>query len=147
MHGWMDGKMDGRRETAYPPPQTWGGGGGAGGIKCLSACHLMNHWLKCYHRRRFTNHPNRPCNSGKIKGNEQKLHSTFLCAEHFYFLDLHLLFRVDPFILCYKVLNMGRVALFWCILVIFKSLIANLTRGTATLQNKILTVLRFGHSL
>ena len=42
---------------------------------------------------------------------------------------------------------MGRVALFLRFSVVFKSLIANLTRGTATLQNVILTVLRFGHSL
>ena len=33
------------------------------------------------------------------------------------------------------------------VVVIFTSLIENLTRGTATLQNEILTVLRFHHSL
>ena len=42
---------------------------------------------------------------------------------------------------------MGSVVLFLMFFGHFKSLIANLTRGTATLQNKILTVMRFGHSL
>ena len=42
---------------------------------------------------------------------------------------------------------MGRVAIFFTFLVIFSSLIANLIRGTATLQNDSLTVLRFNHSL
>ena len=43
---------------------------------------------------------------------------------------------------------MDKVA-FLCVpfLVVFMSLIENLTRGTATLQNEILTVLRFQHSL
>ena len=41
---------------------------------------------------------------------------------------------------------MGRVAIFFTFFVaIFTSLIENLTRGTATLQNEILTVLRFHH--
>ena len=39
---------------------------------------------------------------------------------------------------------MGRVALFRRFSVLFKSLFA---RGPATLQNEILTVMRFGHSL
>ena len=51
-------------------------------------------------------------NRGKIKVNEQKHHSTFLCMEHFYFQDRRLFFCVDPLLLCYRVLNMGRVALF-----------------------------------
>ena len=38
---------------------------------------------------------------------------------------------------------MGRVVIFD----IFTSLIANLIRGTATLQNENLTVLRFDHSI
>ena len=42
---------------------------------------------------------------------------------------------------------MGMVAMFLRFVVVFKSLIANVTRGPATLQNEILTVLRFGHSL
>ena len=42
---------------------------------------------------------------------------------------------------------MGRVAIFDIFLVVITSLIANLIRGTATLQNEILTVLRFDHSL
>ena len=42
---------------------------------------------------------------------------------------------------------MGRVAIFLRFLVIFMSLIANLIMGTATLQNEILTVLRFDHSI
>ena len=80
-------------------------------------------------------------NRGKLEVNEQKCHSAFLCAEHFYFQDQHLFFCVDPLLLCYRVLNMGRVALFLCFSVIFKSLIANLTWGTATLQNECLVVL------
>ena len=51
-------------------------------------------------------------NRGKIKVNEQKRHSAFLSAENFYFQDRHLFFCVDPLLLCYRVLNMGRVALF-----------------------------------
>ena len=47
----------------------------------------------------------------------------FLCAEHFYFQDQHLFSCVDPLLLCYRVLNMGRVVLFLCFSVIFKSLI------------------------
>ena len=86
-------------------------------------------------------------NHGKIKINEQKCLSTFLCAEHFYFQEWHWFSCVDPLLLCYKVLNMGRIALFLCFSVNFKSLIANLTRGTANLQKEILTVLRFGQSL
>ena len=86
-------------------------------------------------------------NRGKIRVNEQKRHSAFLCAEHLYFQDRHLFSSVDPLLLCYRELNMGRVALIWCFSDIFKPLIANLTRGTATLQNEILTVLRFCHSL
>ena len=35
-------------------------------------------------------------NRGKIKVNEQKRHSAFLCAEHFYFQDRHLFSCVDP---------------------------------------------------
>ena len=42
---------------------------------------------------------------------------------------------------------MARVAIFYVFLVIFSSLIANLIRGKATLQNEILTVLRFDHPL
>ena len=44
---------------------------------------------------------------------------------------------------------MARVAMFLTVyfLVIFTSLIENLTRATASLQNEILTVLRFHHSL
>ena len=43
---------------------------------------------------------------------------------------------------------MSKVAIFFLrCLVIFTSLIANLTKDTATLQNEILTVLRFHHSL
>ena len=51
-------------------------------------------------------------NRGKIKGNKQKCLIAFLCAEHFYFQDRHLFSCVDPLLLCYKVLNLGRVALF-----------------------------------
>ena len=41
---------------------------------------------------------------------------------------------------------MGRVGSFWRVVIIFYVLIANLIRGTATLHNEILTVLRFDHS-
>ena len=65
-------------------------------------------------RRRFTNHLNRPCKSwgGGLKDYEQKHRSAFLCAEHFYYQDRHLFSCVDPVLLCYRVLNMGRVTLF-----------------------------------
>ena len=53
-----------------------------------------------------------PKSALKIKVNEQKCHSTFLCAEHFCFQDRHLFSCIDPLHLCYQVLNMGRVALF-----------------------------------
>ena len=42
---------------------------------------------------------------------------------------------------------MDRVAIFDIFWSFFTSLIANLIRGTATLQNEILIVLRFDHSL
>ena len=42
---------------------------------------------------------------------------------------------------------MGGVAIFDVLGVMFTSLIANLTKGTVTLQNEILTVLRFHHCL
>ena len=42
---------------------------------------------------------------------------------------------------------MGRVAIFGRFLVIFTSLVTNLIRGTATLQNEILTLFRFDYSL
>ena len=102
-----------------------------------------------FERGRFSNHDSRLgfVSQGKIKVNEQKYLSAVLCAEHFYFQYQHLFSCVDPLLLCYRVLNMGRVVLFWCFSVIFKSLIANLTRGIATLQNKILTVLRVVRSL
>ena len=47
-----------------------------------------------------------------MKVNEQKCLSAFLCAEQFYFQDRHFFFCVDPLLLCYRVLNMDRVALF-----------------------------------
>ena len=68
-------------------------------------------------------------NQGKFRVNEQKHHSSFLRVEHFYFQDRHLFFYVGPLLLCYNVLNMGMVALFWCFTVIFKFLIAYLTKG------------------
>ena len=73
----------------------------------------------------------------------------FLCAEHFYFHEQHLFSCVNHLLLCYRLLNMGRVAIFdgFFFLVIFTSLIANLIMVTATLQNEILTVLKFDNSL
>ena len=86
-------------------------------------------------RRRFTNHPNWPCKSGEKSKSVNK-------REDFHFQDRHLFSCAVSLFLCYRVLNIGRVSLFWCFSVIFKSLIANLTRGIATLQNEILTVLK-----
>ena len=88
-----------------------------------------------------------PANRQNIKVAQQKWHRTFLYAEYFYFHEQHLFSCVNPLLLCYRMLNMDRVAIFLRFLVIFTSLIENLTRGTATLQNEILTVLRFHHSL
>ena len=104
-----------------------------------------------------------PVNRQNIKFAQQKWHRTFLCAEYFYFHEQHLFSCVNPLLLCYRMLNMDRIAIFFYVLffilllllllllffffVIFTSLIENLTRGTATLQNEILTVLLFHHSL
>ena len=51
-------------------------------------------------------------NQQKIKVAERKWHCTFLCAEHFYFHEQHLFSCVNPLLFCYRVLNMGRVAIF-----------------------------------
>ena len=53
-----------------------------------------------------------PINQQKIKVAEQKWHNTFLCAEHFYFHEQHLFSCVNPLLLCYRMLNLGRVAIF-----------------------------------
>ena len=55
--------------------------------------------------------------------------SFILCAKHFYFNEQHIFSCVNPLLLCYRVLNTGRVAIFWRFWVIFKSLIANLIRS------------------
>ena len=52
-----------------------------------------------------------PVNRQKIKVAEGKWHSTFLCAEHFYFHKQHL-FSCNPLLLCYRVLHMERVGIF-----------------------------------
>ena len=61
-----------------------------------------------------------PVNRQNIKVAQQKWHRTFLCAEHFYFHRQHLFSCVNPLLLCYRVLNMGRVAIcfdiFWSFL-------------------------------
>ena len=88
-----------------------------------------------------------PVNRQLIKVAEGKWHSTFLCAEHFYFHKQHLFSCVSPLLLCYRVLHMGRVGIFDVFGSSFTCLIAILTRGTATLQNEILALLRFHHSL
>ena len=62
------------------------------------------------------------------------------------FHEQHLFSCVNPLLSCYRVLNMGWGAMFWPFLVIFTSLTTKLIRGTATLHNEILTVLRFDHS-
>ena len=54
-----------------------------------------------------------PVNRQNIKVAQKKWHRTFLCAEHFYFHEQHLFSCVNPFLLCYRVLNMGRVAHFF----------------------------------
>ena len=51
-------------------------------------------------------------NRQKVKVAERKWHSTFLCAKHFYFHEQHLFSCVNPLHLCYRVLNMSRVAIF-----------------------------------
>ena len=71
---------------------------------------LIKQWAYFYQRRRFTKHPHRPRKSGKTS--KQKRHSAFLRAEHFYFQNRHLFSCVDLLLLCYMVLNMGKVALF-----------------------------------
>ena len=53
-----------------------------------------------------------PVNRDNIKVAQQKCHRTFLCAEHFYFHEQHLFSCVNPLLLCYRVLNMGRVSIF-----------------------------------
>ena len=73
-----------------------------------------------------------PVNRQNIKVAQQKWHRTFLCAEYFYFHEQHLFSCVNPLLLCYRMLNMDRVAIFLRFLVIFTSLIENLTRGTAS---------------
>ena len=52
-------------------------------------------------------------NRQNIKVAQQKWHRTFLCAEYFYFHEQHLFSCVNPLLLCYRVLNMGRVAFFF----------------------------------
>ena len=58
-----------------------------------------------------------PVNRQNIKVAQQKWHRAFLCAEHFYFHEQHLFSCVIPLLLCYRVLNMGRVTIcfdvFW----------------------------------
>ena len=50
-------------------------------------------------------------NRQNIKVAQQKWHRTFLCAEYFYFHEQHLFSRVNPLLLCYRMLNMDRVAI------------------------------------
>ena len=54
-----------------------------------------------------------PVHRQNIKVAQQKWHRTFLCAEHFYFLEQHLFSCVNPLLLCYRVPNMSRVAFFF----------------------------------
>ena len=53
-----------------------------------------------------------PVNWQKIKVSERKWYSTFLFAEHFYFHEKHLFSFVNPLFLCYRMPNLGRVAIF-----------------------------------
>ena len=82
----------------------------------------------------------------EMTGNQQNHISLFLYAEHFYFHKRDLFFCVSPFFVGYMVLTLGRVFSFWRLWVIFTSLIANLTRGTAALQNENSTVFRYHYS-
>ena len=52
-------------------------------------------------------------NRPKIKVAGKKWHSTCLCAEHFNFNEQHLFSCLNPLILYYRVLNIGRVAIFY----------------------------------
>ena len=54
-----------------------------------------------------------PVNRQNIKVAQQKWHRTFLCAEHFYFHKQHLVSCVNPLLLCYRMLNMEREAIFF----------------------------------
>ena len=51
-----------------------------------------------------------PVNQRNIKVAQQKWHRTFLCAEYFYFHEQHLFSCINPLLLCYRMLNMDRVA-------------------------------------
>ena len=82
-------------------------------------CHLLvvlllflSNRSRLYQRGGFANLPNSFCKSAKIKVAERKRHNTFLCSTHFYCHEQHLFFCVNPLLLCYRVPNMGRVAIF-----------------------------------
>ena len=62
---------------------------------------------------RFANLLNLPCKSAKKSVAWRKWHSTFLCAEHFHFHEQHLFFCVNPLLLWHRVLNLGKVAIFF----------------------------------
>ena len=61
----------------------------------------------------------RTCRIGPVNRQNIKVaqhgHRTFLCTEHFYFHEQHLFSCVNPLLLCYRVLNMGIVAIFFLI--------------------------------
>ena len=54
-----------------------------------------------------------PVNRQSFKVAQQKEHRTFLCAEYFYFHEQHLFSCVNPLLLCYRMLNMDRIAIFF----------------------------------
>ena len=81
----------------------------------------------------------RTCRIGLVNWRTNKCHRMkvvkwFLYVKHLYFQDNNLFTCVNPVRLCHRVLNVSRVATFWCFSVIFTSLIANLTRGTVILK-------------
>ena len=53
----------------------------------------------------------RTCRIGLVNRQNIKV-AEQVCDEHFYFHEQHLFFCVNPLLLCYRVLYMGRVAIF-----------------------------------
>ena len=70
-----------------------------------------------------------PVNRQNTKVAQQKWHRIFVCAEHFYFHEQHLFTCVNPFLLCYRVLNMGRVAILWDVFWSFLHLWSKIWQG------------------
>ena len=59
------------------------------------------------------NHPNRPCKSGKKSESMNKSVLALFCVPNISIFRIDTYFScLDPLLLCYRVLNMGRIALF-----------------------------------